>query len=94
MFNLIRGIDVAVLVTAPLVLNWPPIVSAIIAMIAFMVLRSGGINQQELMEKSEEQRKEPRGAEGGGPRWGGRTRPKQVISRSGTPARTRPPLRK
>lgn len=94
MFNLIRGIDVAVLVTAPLVLNWPPIVSAIIAMIAFMVLRSGGINQQELMEKSEEQRKELAAQKEAARGGGGRTRPKQVISRSGTPARTRPPLRK
>lgn len=93
MFNLIRGIDVAVLVTAPLVLNWPPIVSAVIAVIAWMVLRSGGINQQELMEKSEEQRKEL-AAQREAARGGGRTRPKQVVSRSGNVPRTRPPLRK
>ena len=94
MFNLIRGIDVAILITAPLVLNWPPLVSAAIAIIVWFVLRSGGFNQAELMERSEEQRKEL--AKQRELARGGRssTRPKQVISRSGPTGRTRPPLRK
>lgn len=95
MFNLVRGLDIVVVVTFPLVMGWSPLISAVIAIIAWTVLRSGGINQQEMLEASEESRKElakMREERKSGVSGGGRT--KQVITRSGSgPARKRPPLR-
>ena len=41
LFSLLRGVDIVVLVTLPIVFNWPVWVSLIIALIAFMLLRSG-----------------------------------------------------
>ncbi|MFT8395740.1 DUF6297 family protein [Propionibacterium sp.] len=95
MFNLVRGIDIVVVVTFPLVMGWTPLVSMAIALIAWMLLRSGGINQQEMLEASEESRKElakMREEKRNGTAGGGRT--KQVITRSGSgQPRRRPPLR-
>lgn len=96
MFNLVRGVDVVVVVTFPLVMSWSPVISAVIAVIAWTLLRSGGINQQEMLEASAESRKElakireerRTGVSSGG------ARTKQVVTRSGSgPARKRPPLR-
>lgn len=57
-FNLVRGFDVIALITLPLLIGWPPYVSIAIAAIAYMVLRSGGLNTQELMERNEEAKRE------------------------------------
>nr|WP_245725816.1 DUF6297 family protein [Propionibacterium cyclohexanicum] len=97
MFNMVRGLDIVVVVTFPLIMSWSPIVSVIIAVIAWSVLRSGGINQQEMLEASEESRKElakMREERKSGVTQTGPARPKQVVTRSGTvPVRKRPPLR-
>ena len=56
--NLIRGFDVIALITLPLLVGWSPLISLAIAAIAYMVLRSGGFNTQELMERNEEAKRE------------------------------------
>lgn len=54
MFNLVRGFDVIALITLPVLFGWSPMISIVIAIICYMVLRSGGINTQDLMEQNEE----------------------------------------
>ncbi len=56
MFSVIRGIDMVVLVTLPIVFGWPPWISLAIAAIAFMFLRSG-MDREALMEQQAEQQK-------------------------------------
>ncbi|WP_260425150.1 DUF6297 family protein [Arachnia propionica] len=56
MFSLIKGIDVVTVVTLPIVVGWPSWISLVIAMIVFMMLRSG-LDQQALLEQQEEQRR-------------------------------------
>lgn len=57
-FNLIRGFDVIALITLPLLIGWPAYISVAIAAIVYMVLRSGGFNAQEMMERQEDAKKE------------------------------------
>ena len=52
--NLIRGFDMVAIISLPVVFRAPIWISLIIAVIAFAVLRSGGIDQEALMEKQEE----------------------------------------
>lgn len=97
MFNLVRGIDLVVVITFPLVMGWSPWISIIIAMVCWAVLRSGGINQQEMMEQQEEQRKQLAEMRAQG-RGNGAPKQKQVVTRStrtssGTTVRKRPPLK-
>lgn len=56
MFALLKGIDIVALVTLPIVLGWPSWVALVIALIAFLMLRSG-LDQQALLEQQEEQRR-------------------------------------
>ena len=56
MFSLIRGIDMVALITLPIVLGWSTWVSIVIAVIAFMFLRSG-FDREELMAQQEEQKR-------------------------------------
>ena len=56
MFSLIKGIDIVTVVTLPLVVGWPSWISLVIALIAFLALRSG-LDQQRLLEQQEEQRR-------------------------------------
>jgi hypothetical protein len=57
-FNIIRGFDVIALITLPLLIGWPAYVSVGIAAVCYMVLRSGGFNTQEMMERNEEAKRE------------------------------------
>lgn len=60
MFNLIRGIDMVAIITLPLVLGWTPIISFVIAVIAYLVLRWGqlSLSAEELMERNAEAQRE------------------------------------
>lgn len=92
MFNMVRGLDMVVLVSFPVVMNWSPIISVVIAIIAWVILRSGAsLNQEELMEAQAESRRELEKARAES-RGGSSPRTKQVIQRSTSNGRTRPPL--
>ena len=54
--NLVAGIEVVVLITAPLVFNLPWMVSAAIAAIAFLLVQ-GHITMDRLQEQQEEQQR-------------------------------------
>ncbi len=56
MFSVLRGIDMVVLVTLPVVFGWPSWISLAIAAIAFAFLRSG-MDREGLMEQQAEQQK-------------------------------------
>lgn len=64
-FNLVRGFDVIALITLPLLVGWSPLVSLAIAAICYLVLRGGGINTQEMMERNEEAKRELEAARAG-----------------------------
>lgn len=57
-FNLIRGFDMVILITAPILFNIGPIWSLAIAAVIFLFLRSGGINREDLMEQQAEQQRQ------------------------------------
>ncbi len=72
LINLIRGFDIVALVTFPVIIGWSPWISLVIALIAFSILRSGGLDRDSLMEmqedqkrQMEEQKKKSSGAGGG-----------------------------
>lgn len=56
--NLIRGFDVIALITLPLILGLNLWFSVGIAAICWLVLRSGGMSAEELMERNEEAKRE------------------------------------
>ena len=56
MFALLRGVDIVALITLPLILGWPTWLALAIAMVTFLVLRSG-MTQQSLMDEREEQQR-------------------------------------
>lgn len=58
MFNLVRGLDMVALITIWIVLGLSPWISIVAGVIAFSVLRMGGLNQQELQERQEEAKRE------------------------------------
>jgi len=68
MFNLIRGIDIVVLITGPLLLGWMWQISAVIAVGAAIAL-SGVYSQEEMMAQREELKKQQ--ANSGTPGAGG-----------------------
>ncbi|MDO5533258.1 MAG: DUF6297 family protein [Propionibacteriaceae bacterium] len=55
-FNLIRGFDVAALVTAPILLNASPMWSLLIAFVVLLILRVG-VNMEEMQEQAKEQQR-------------------------------------
>lgn len=57
LFNLFAGLDMVALVTAPLILGAPPIWSAALALVVFIVLR-GSFNMNDLRAQQEEAQKE------------------------------------
>jgi hypothetical protein len=78
MFNLVRGIDVAILITGPRLLGWAWWISAIIAVVVAIAL-SGFYSMEEMQaQQAEMQKQNPRG---GGP-LGGSKQPvaKQKIA--------------
>ena len=57
-FNLIRGFDMIAIISLPAILGGSPWWSVAIALICFLFLRMGGIDQQELMAQQAEQKKQ------------------------------------
>ena len=55
-FNLLRGFDVAALVSAPVLLNADPIWSLAIGVVVLVILRTG-FNLEEMSEQAKEQQK-------------------------------------
>jgi len=58
MLNLFRGIDMCLLITAPLLLHWPPLVALAIGAIAMGFLLMGGLDAEALKARQEEQQKQ------------------------------------
>ena len=60
MFNMVRGIDMVAIITLPVIVGWSPFVALVIAVIAYLVLRSGQLNfnAEELMERNAEAQRE------------------------------------
>lgn len=58
MFNLVRGLDMVALITIWQVLGLSPWISVVAAVVAFSVLRMGGLDQQQLQEMQEESRRQ------------------------------------
>lgn len=78
MFNLFRGFDMVALITLWLVLGLPTWISAVMAAICFVVLRMGGIDQEELAAMQEENRRQLEAARQG---RGGSSDKKKVVTR-------------
>lgn len=78
--NLVRGFDVIALITLPLLVGWPAIISMAIAFVAYLILRSGGFNAQEMMEKNEEAKRDLEAMKAG-QSTGGRSREKISYTR-------------
>ncbi|MDA8440665.1 MAG: DUF6297 family protein [Propionibacterium sp.] len=57
MMNLFRGFDMVALISLPVVFGAPTWLSLAFAVIAFAFLRSGGINQDQLLEMQEENKR-------------------------------------
>ncbi|NYI70616.1 hypothetical protein GGQ54_001176 [Naumannella cuiyingiana] len=55
--NLVRGFEVAFLITIPLVFGLPMVISLLIAVITAIVLFGGGVNMEELQRQQAEQRR-------------------------------------
>ena len=64
-FNLFRGLDMVVLITAPLILQAPAYWSGAIALVVFAFLR-GGFNMQELQAQQEAAKRDLERAKAGG----------------------------
>ncbi|MGA4508800.1 DUF6297 family protein [Propionibacteriaceae bacterium G1746] len=65
MFNLIRGFDVIAIITFPVLLGWSIWISVVLAVICFAVLRTGGLNADDLQDMQEENRRALEEARGG-----------------------------
>jgi hypothetical protein len=65
MFNLVRGFDVAILITGPLLLGWSPWISVAIAFVVGIAL-SGFYNMEEMQAMQKEVQKEKDRAKNGG----------------------------
>lgn len=78
-FNMVRGFDVIALITLPILLGWNYWISIVIAMICYLVLRSGGIDSEEMMERNKEAREELERMRSG---KGSRSKEKIVYERS------------
>ena len=58
MLNLFRGIDLCLLITAPLLIGWPPFISWALAAICLGFLLMGGLDQEALKARQEEQQRQ------------------------------------
>jgi hypothetical protein len=76
MFNLFKGLDVAVVVTGPLMLGWSPWVSVVIGLVV-LYLVSGTFDMSEAQQMQAELKKEREAMKAGGNKPGG---PKTVIA--------------
>lgn len=57
MFNLVRGFDMIALMSIPAVFGWSPWISLVLGIIIFSFLRMGGIDQEEMRDLQEQQKK-------------------------------------
>lgn len=64
MFSILRGFDIVILVTLPLLIGWTPLVSVGVAVVAFSFLRSG-FDQQAIMDENEERKRQLEQAKAG-----------------------------
>jgi len=85
LFNLFRGIDMAALITAPLILGAPLWASLALALIVFVVLR-GTFNMDDMKAQQEEQQRQLREARAGagGASGGAKTKVPRPQVRSNT----------
>lgn len=58
MLNLFRGIDLCLLITAPLLIGWPPFVAWCLAAVCIGFLLMGGLDQEALKARQEEQQRQ------------------------------------
>jgi len=58
MLNLFRGIDLCLLITAPLLLGWPPFVAWCLGALCIGFLLMGGLDQEALKARQEEQQRQ------------------------------------
>lgn len=72
--NLTRGLDIVAVVTLPLLVGWNPWIAVVLAGILWAMLRSNGINREELFEASAQSRRELEEAQ-----EASRGKPKQKI---------------
>jgi hypothetical protein len=77
MFNLFKGLDVAIVITGPIMLNWSPWISVVVALVVAYFL-SGSFDMQEAQQMQEEMKKEKERAKSGGSSSAGG--PKKVIT--------------
>lgn len=90
--NLTRGLDIVAIVTLPLLVGWSPWIAVLLASILWAMLRSNGINREELFEASAQSRREmeeAQAASGGKPKQKivvPRSRPAGTAASSGSPA--------
>jgi len=86
LFNLFRGFDVIAVIMFPLVMGWSwgHWASLILAAIIFLVLRSGGLNMDDMAERQEEARRELAEARAQA-RGGVKPGEKKQVTRSGRP---------
>ncbi|MCI1749199.1 MAG: DUF6297 family protein [Acidipropionibacterium sp.] len=68
MFNLVRGLDMVALITIWIVLGLSPWISVVLAVIAFAVLRMGGINQEEMQQMQKDAQAQLKAEREGGAR--------------------------
>lgn len=81
MFNLVRGLDMVALITIWIVLGLSPWISVVVAVIAYAILRMGGINQEELLEKQKEAQAEMARTRRGGSGGAGGSSGTKVVTR-------------
>ncbi len=77
MFNLVRGLDMVALITIWIVLGLSPWISIVAAVIAYSILRMGGIDQQEMQQMQKDARQQLDQTRGGA----GRPAEKKVVRR-------------
>lgn len=87
LFNLFRGFDVIAVIMFPLVMGWGwgHWASVVLALIIFLVLRSGGIDMESMQEQQEQARKELAEARAQA-RGGVKPGEKKQVTRSGRPS--------
>jgi signal transduction histidine kinase len=66
MFNLFKGLDIVVVMTGPLLLGWPDVVSIIIGGIVLFAL-SGAVDVKEAQQRQKEMKEQEERERGGGP---------------------------
>lgn len=82
--NLIRGFDMVALITLPVIFGLSPWISLVLAMIAFSILRMGGMDPEQLQAQREEQERLMAEAKAAA---GKPAKPKQPVQKQALPNR-------